>query len=69
MKKVRKPNGPRPTIGIVLGLCVFERISAGAGIRLTAEMRRDLLAFERDRIGMQERTRFIAEKYGREPFC
>jgi len=32
-------------------------------------MRRDLLAFEREHVGAQERTRFIADRYGREPSC
>jgi len=67
MSKSRKRNGSGPASGAVLGLAAFERISAVEGIRLTAEMRRDLPALERDRIGAEERTRFIADKYGREP--
>ena len=66
MTKRRKRDGSRSGTGTVLGLKTFERISAVEGVRLTAEMRRDLLAFERDRTGPEERTRILAAKYGRE---
>ncbi|WP_342150478.1 hypothetical protein [Methylorubrum sp. SB2] len=69
MSKDRKRRGPRAAANAALGLDAFERISAVEGVRLTDEMRRDLLAFEREQIGAQERTRFIAEKYGCEPSC
>lgn len=51
--------------GLTLGLGAFEKISAVEGIRLTADMKRDLQALERQRLTAEERTRFISGKYGR----
>lgn len=53
--------------GLVLGLEAFERISAVEGIRLTDAMRRDLRSLEQRGLSSEERTRFIADRYGREP--
>ncbi len=49
----------------MLGLAVFEKISAVEGIHLTDEMRRDLASLERRGLTPEQRASSIADKYGR----
>lgn len=65
MSKVQADKTKRQATGRILGLGVFEKISAVEGVQLTDDMRRDLLSFERLGLSSDERTRFITEKYGR----
>jgi hypothetical protein len=51
--------------GFVLGQKAFEKISAVEGIRLTAEMRRDLKRLDDSRLGTEAERRFLIQKYGR----
>lgn len=64
MSKARTVTGKEQGRGLTLGLGAFEKISAVEGVRLTPEMKRDLQAFERQRMTAEERTRFISGKYG-----
>jgi hypothetical protein len=63
-KPVRTGTGKRKS-GLVLGLAVFEKISAVEGIHLTDEMRRDLASLERRGLSPEQRASSIADKYGR----
>ncbi|TGE01902.1 hypothetical protein [Methylobacterium nonmethylotrophicum] len=67
MSKARADKSGKQHTKRVLGLEAFEKISAVEGIYLTAEMKRDLLSFEERGMSSEERTQFIAEKYGRKP--
>ena len=51
--------------GLVLGLDVFERISAVEGVLLSPEMKQDLQTFEDQQMTGEQRTRFITGKYGK----
>jgi hypothetical protein len=51
--------------GFVLGQKAFEKISAVEGIRLTAEMRRDLKRLDDSRLGTEAERRSLIQKYGR----
>ena len=51
--------------GHTLGLRTFENISAIEGIRLSGEMREDLLSLDARQMDEGQRSRFITEKYGR----
>ncbi|GJE28945.1 hypothetical protein [Methylobacterium organophilum] len=51
--------------GRILGLAAFEKISAVESLTLTAAMKRDLRAFEKNKTAPEERTRILLEKYGR----
>lgn len=63
MKISSRKKAPRS--GFVLGQKAFEKISAVEGIRLTAEMRRDLKRLDDSRLGAEAERRFLIQKYGR----
>ena len=60
-KKLTRTGRP----GLTLGLTAFEKISAVEGVRLTPEMKSDLQSLDSQGMTAEERTRFIAGKYGR----
>ena len=51
--------------GDTLGLQAFERISAVEGIRLSGEMRRDILLASDAKLGPAERPGLVTGKYGK----
>jgi hypothetical protein len=61
--KINGRKKARP--GYVLGQKAFEKISAVEGVRLTAEMRRDLEQLDEKRLGSEEQRHFLIQKYGR----
>jgi hypothetical protein len=53
--------------GFTIGRSGFAAISAVEGIRLSAEMQRDLRILDRDGVSSDERRRVIVSKYGKKP--
>ncbi len=51
--------------GTTLGLVAFEKISAVDGIKLTAQMRRDVRAASRKGMSEGDGIRFLTDRYGR----
>lgn len=65
MSEKRTAGKHRGPTGNILGLAAFEKISAVEGIRLTAGLKRDLRAMDRQKMPASDRTRLIDRKYGK----